>query len=154
MRKSLLFLLILLFTFSFVSATFEIKNINIPGKLTTGGNYEVNVTIQSTDTISDVIINTFAKGISVSPTAQNVGLHFGENNIKLNIGTSSEEQIGEITIKVCGMSEFTEASCMNKTTSFIIAKEEINNNSGLYWIIVLLIIVIVGLFIGFKWKKR
>ena len=154
MKNQIIFstLFFILFVGIVAGATFNITKIDIPDKLNTASNYQINVSISITDP-ADVVVKTYPKGITLSPDIQNVGLVKGENNIKFNILTYSQEQVGELTVEVCGVSQFTEASCMNKSKSFMIVEEKKIDYTWMIYVTIFIFVVVI-LFLLLKKSRK
>lgn len=159
MKEIKLKLILVIFLAIFVITPFisarepiEITKINIPEKLEPQTNYKINVTITSFDWEGLVIINTLSKGISVDPSSKNAQIS-GETNVNFNIVTGNE-QLGELTLEVCEVNQFTSSFCTSKTISFLIIEEEKSDNPISSSLIIALGIIVGLVILGLLIKKR
>ena len=157
-ENKILFLVIflaILIIIPFISAqSFEITKINIPAKLEPQKNYQINVTITSVDWKGLVIIKTYTnKDISIDPSIKNSNID-GETNVIFGIRTGLEEGLGELTLEVCEVNQFSSSFCTSKTATFLIIEEEKQNNSISSALIIALGIIAGLILLGLLIKKR
>lgn len=161
MVKKVLFLAFVFFSVfaSLVSAgTFKVNSIEVPQFLEPNSEYPITVQVEGIDWAGTTVVKTTSNAGYVYPSSQNFQIREGTNTLTFNLKTPNSEIIGEFSVEVCSVSEFTAPYCETKSETFSVVKRQQTQSSSLSisWIIIIIltILVLVFGFLYFKKKKN